>query len=138
MNNIYLNKLRESNLKLTPKRIAIIDFFLSKDQYLTPMSVWKGLKGEFKSLGLPSIYRNLELFEKCGILAKIQKPDRKLYYGLCNSKNKHHHHIICIECGKVEVFYDCNLSMKKNINGFIIISHSLQIEGVCPQCRLNN
>ncbi len=135
MKELYLNKLRENNFKLTPKRKAIIDFFLYKDRYLTPGDVWKGLKKKFKHLGLPTIYRNLETFSKCGILTKIQRPDRRLYYGLCNSRNKHHHHIICIRCGKVEEFSDCNLFRKKIIKGFKVISHSLQIEGICPNCR---
>ncbi|MCD4779503.1 MAG: transcriptional repressor [Candidatus Omnitrophica bacterium] len=136
MNELYLNKLRENNFKLTPKRKAIIDFFLKKDRYLTPETVWRGLKKKFIQLGLPSIYRNLELFSKCGILAKIQRPDRKLYYGLCHSKkNNHHHHIICIKCGKVGEFSDCDLLKKKTINGFKITNHSLQIEGICLKCR---
>ena len=126
---------RENNFKLTPKRRAIIDFFLCEERYLTPQDVWKGLKKKFKHLGLPSIYRNLETFSKCGILTKIQRPDRRLYYGLCNSKNKHHHHIICIRCGKVREFSDCGLFKKKTIKGFKVISHSLQIEGICSNCR---
>ena len=135
MRESYLNKLRKNNLKLTPKRKAIIDFFLCKERYLTPQDLWEGLKKKFKHLGLPSIYRNLETFSQCGILTKIQRPDRRLYYGLCNSKNKHHHHIICIKCGKVEEFSDCDLFRKKTIKGFKVVSHSLQIEGICVNCR---
>ena len=135
MRELYLNKLRENNFKLTPRRRAIIDFFLTEGQYLAPKAVWKGLQEKFLHLGLPSIYRNLELFSKCNILTKIQKPDRKLYYGLCNSEYKHHHHIICIKCGKVEEFFDCSLFKKKTIKGFKVASHSLQIEGICSNCR---
>mgnify|MGYP000170856418 CR=1 FL=1 len=135
MRELYLSKLRENNFKLTPKRRAIIDFFLSKDRYLTPEIVWKGLKRKFMQLGLPSVYRNLELFSKCRILTKIQRPDRKLYYGLCNSQNKHHHHIICIRCGKIREFSDCGLFKKKTIKGFKVVSHFLQIEGICSNCK---
>ncbi len=135
MKESYLNKLRKNKLKLTPKRRAIIDFFLYKDRYLTPQDLWRGLRKEFVHLGLPSIYRNLEAFSKCGILTKIQRPDRRLYYGLCKSENKHHHHIICIRCGKVREFSDCDLFKKKTIKGFKVISHSLQIEGICSNCR---
>jgi len=134
MNKLYIDKLRKNNLKITPRRKAIINFFLKKNCYLTPHTVWKGLKKDFKYLGLPGIYRNLESFSKYGILATIQRPDRKIYYGLCNSKKKHHHHIICVKCGRVVEFSGCDLFKKKTINGFKILSHSLQIEGVCPAC----
>ena len=135
MKGLYISKLQENGLKVTPKRKAIIDVFLTKNRYLTPEEIWRGLKKEFKHLGLPGIYRNLELFSKYGILAKIQRPDRRLYYGLCKSKKKHHHHIICIKCGKVGEFSDCDLVNIKIINGFKILSHSLQFEGICPVCR---
>lgn len=130
MEELYSNKSKENNLKLTPKRRAIIDFFLSQDRYLTPQDVWKGLKKKFKHLGLPSIYRNLETFSKCGILTKIQRPDRRLYYALCNPENKHHHYIICIKCGKVREFSEYNLCKKKTIKKFKVINHFLQIEGI--------
>jgi len=135
MSELYVDKLRKSNLKVTPRREAIMNFFLKRNRYLAPKAVWNGLKREFEHLGLPGIYRNLELFSKCGILTKIQGPDRNLYYGLCNSKKKHHHHIICVKCGRVEEFSNCDLFKKKTINGFKILSHSLQIEGLCPACR---
>ena len=139
MDKIYLDKLRENNFKLTPRRIAIIDFFLSMERYLNPEVVWNGLRKKFKHLGLPSSYRNLELFSKCGILTEIRMPDRRLYYGLCKAKdNKHHHHTICVKCGKVGEFSDENLFEKKTINGFKILNHFLQIEGICSDCgKLN-
>ncbi len=136
MKELYLTMLRKKKLKLTPRRKAIIDFFLSKERFLTPETVRNGLKKKFKHVGLPSIYRNLESFVKCGILTKIQRPDRKLYYGLCKAKNsQHHHHIICIKCGKVGEFSNRNLFKQKTINGFKILSHSLQLEGLCPNCQ---
>lgn len=136
MNELYLNKLQKNKFKLTPKRIAIIDLFLNKNRYLTPEAAWKILKKKFDYLGLPTIYRNLETFSKCGILVKIQRPNRKLYYGLCESQgHKYHHHIICIKCGRIGEFFKCDLSKKKVINGFKVLNHSLQFEGICSECR---
>jgi len=135
MKKLCFKKLRDNNFKLTPRRKAIVDFFIDKGRYLTPEEIWRGLKKNFKHLGLPSIYRNLELFSKCGILTKIQRPDRKLYYGLCEAKEgDHHHHIICIKCGKVGEFSDCTLFKKRVINGFAVVGHFLQIEGICSAC----
>lgn len=136
MSQLYINKLRQNNRKLTPKRKAIIELFLSEGRYLTPEEVRKGLRKRFRHLGLPTIYRNLALFSRCGILTVIQRPEKRLYYGLCRSQgNTHHHHIICVKCGRVGIFSNCTLFKKKAINNFKILSHSLQIEGICPHCR---
>ena len=138
MKNNYIDKLRSKDLKLTPKRGAILDYFIKEGRCMTPEHVWKMLKVRFKQLGLPSIYRNLEQFESCGILTKIQKEDRKLYYALCPSadeslSNHEHYHILCIECGKVDDVDHCSLPEIKT-DGFKVLSHFLQFEGLCAQC----
>jgi len=139
MNDAYLDKLKANKFKLTPKRQAILDCFVHEGRYLTPENVWESLKKQFKHLGLPSIYRNLETFEECGILVKIQKEDRRLYYALCQCSHEethvhHHHHIVCIKCGKVADVEGCVLSGIKNASGYRVLKHFVQLEGLCPKC----
>ncbi len=130
------NKLKSKRFKLTPKRAAILDYFAQEGKCLTPESVWENLKKSFRHLGLPSIYRNLEVFESCGILVRIQREDRRLYYALCQSKDEihhHHHHILCVKCGKVDDVQGCALAGVKT-PGYRILKHFLQLEGLCPNC----
>jgi Fe2+ or Zn2+ uptake regulation protein len=136
MNTQHIQKLRAQKLKITPKRQAILDYFIKEDSYLTPKQVWEKLKKNFKHLGYPSIYRNLESFKDCGILVKIQREDRLLCYALCNSheSNHHHHHIVCIKCGKVADVEGCVLSGVKNASGYKVLKHTVQLEGLCPKC----
>ena len=87
-------------------------------------------------MGYPSVYRNLESFKDCGILVKIQREDRRLYYALCNihEGHQHHHHIVCIKCGKVDDVEGCVLSGVKNASGYKVLKHIVQLEGLCPKC----
>lgn len=132
----YFDKLKSEKLKLTPKRKAILDCFEAQGKYLTPEQVWEKLKKQFKQLGLPSIYRNLETFEDCGILVKIQREDRRLYYALCHDHHEghHHHHIVCIKCGKVDEVDGCAIVNSLKASGYKILKHFLQLEGLCPKC----
>lgn len=132
----YIAKLKAKCFKLTPKRQAIMDCFVQEGRYLTPEHVWEKLRNGFKHLGLPSIYRNLETFEACGILVKIQKEDRRLYYALCHNGNDHHHHhhIVCMKCGKVDDVDGCALSGINKVNGYKVLKHIVQLEGLCPKC----
>ena len=132
----YLQKLREHHFKLTPRRQAILRIFQEKSRALSPEEIFFLLKTIFKKVGLPSVYRNLETMNSIGILFKVQRPDRRLYYGLCQAKKgEHHHHIVCVECGKIGVFPECQLFDCKEIGEFEILSHSLQLEGLCSQCK---
>ena len=139
MNTTHIAKLKSQKLKLTPKRKAILDCFVAQGKHLTPDDVWKVLKRKFKSLGLPSIYRNLESFTECGLLAKIHREDRRLYYALCQSHanshhHHHHHHIVCIKCGKVDDVDGCMFEKMDKVSGYKVIKHTVQLEGLCPKC----
>jgi len=131
----YLEKLKNYGLKLTPRRQAIIELFLNCKSHMTPEVVLHKLKIKIKCCGVPGIYRNLESLVECGILTRIQQFDRKRHYSLCSCiHDKHHHHITCIKCGKVDVIKDCSLHSVKKINGYKVVSHFMQINGICPEC----
>ena len=136
MLNQYLQKLRNSPLKSTPKRIAIIEIFHKNNKFLAPEEVYKKLCKKFSACGLPGVYRNLEALSEYHILARIHKFDNKRYYGLCHAEEgMHHHHIVCIRCGKVGEVSGCDLLKKKTVDGFKIIEHFLQLDGICVDCQ---
>ena len=132
----YLEKLKEGGFKLTPRRQAIIELFVGGKSHLTPEEVWERLKKQFDQCGLPSVYRNLESLVECGILTRIQQFDRKKHYGLCSAAHgdHHHHHITCIKCGKVDEIKDCAINDSKKIKGYKIVSHFMQVNGICAGC----
>jgi len=132
----YLRKLKQDHFKITPKRRAILDLFDKKDKCLTPEIIWDHLKKTFKQSGLPSVYRNLDLFVKQGILIRIDRDERKRYYALCHDHSgHHHHHIVCVECGKVDDFPVCHFPDIKDVKGYKVLSHSMQINGICKACQ---
>ncbi|MCM8817882.1 MAG: transcriptional repressor [Candidatus Omnitrophica bacterium] len=136
----YKKILKRKKLKITPKRIAIINYFLKKDKYATPFDVWIYLKKNFKKIGLPTIYRNLEEFEKIGILTKIKGEENRFYYGICKMLNKkHHHHIICTSCHKISDFELCNFEQIKGeieeMTNFEIKEHQFFLKGICKDCK---
>jgi len=132
----FLKKLKINKLKCTPKRKAVIRLFLDEKRYLSPDEIFSLIKKEFKKASLPSVYRNLEELCDIGILLKVMRPDRRLYYALCGAKkDAHHHHIICVKCGKIGEFPDCDLFNKKVSGGFKILNHFLQLDGLCKECR---
>lgn len=132
----YLDALKQQGLKITPRRKAIIDIFLDCDSHLTPEEVWGKLCAGFEKCGLPSVYRNLESLTECGVLTRIQQFDRKKHYGLCRAAHghHHHHHITCVKCGRVDVIEQCSLQNTKKIKGYKVVSHYVQVNGVCPTC----
>ena len=131
----YLEKLKKGGYKLTPRRQAIIQLFINGKGHLTPEEVWGKLKKKFDRCGFPGVYRNLESLVGCGILTRIQQFDRKKHYGLCSApQGDHHHHITCIKCGKVDEIKNCAIDGSKKIKGYKVISHFMQVNGICDVC----
>ncbi|MBI5127372.1 transcriptional repressor [Candidatus Roizmanbacteria bacterium] len=88
-------------------------------------------------IDLTSIYRTLELMKKINIIEETEFGDGKKRYELMKN-NKHHHHLVCENCGDVE-----NIEMKednlldkvKNKSSFLIKEHKLEFFGLCPNCQ---
>lgn len=130
----HIRKLKKKGLKVTPRRLAMISLFAESGKHLTPEEVWGLLRKNFKKCGFPGVYRNLESLAECGILTRIKQSDRKRHYGLCTAGKGHHHHITCVECGKVEDIGTCAIEGKKKIKKFEVLGHFVQIDGICPDC----
>jgi len=129
--------LKELQLKVTPKRIAILDFLARSGTYVNPEEVRQKLKEQFASIGLPTVYRNLDELAAGGIVSKIIHPNRQLYYYFC-SNSDHHHHFICLSCRKVIDLKICSVKgLEAEINDQVrgeVVSHILQVNGLCRRC----
>lgn len=137
MHHEYGQTLRDLRLKITPKRVAILDILRNEQVYLSPEEVWKKMKKRFARIGLPTVYRNLEDLAGGGVITKVVHPNRQLYYYFCRKKG-HHHHFICLSCRKVEDINYCGGTaiegeVRKGIKG-VIISHIIQVNGLCRHC----
>lgn len=129
--------LRSLNLKITPKRLAILDILMNESAYLSPEEIWQRMKNQFRRIGLPTVYRNLEELSEKNIISKISHPNRQLYYYFCANRS-HHHHFVCLSCRNVEDINFCTLNelqkeVKMRLNGKVI-SHILQVNGYCRNC----
>lgn len=133
--------LKNLDLKSTPKRLAILDILSREPTYLSPEEVRSRLKERFATIGLPTVYRNLEELANGGVIVKVIHPDRKLYYFLCHNK-EHHHHFVCTSCRKVDDLNFCGVheierEVSKTLNG-TVSSHIMQVFGVCGSCTVGN
>lgn len=135
----YIQRLREHGHRVTPKVRAVLDLFLEHGSVLGPFEVRDRLQKRFKGVGLPTVYRILEGLANCGILLTAPNEDRQLRYFICRGmESGHHHHFICLNCGKVE---EVNLCLMEKVEQYVkrhlkakVQNHLLQIEGLCAKC----
>jgi Fur family ferric uptake transcriptional regulator len=132
--------LRDQGLKVTPRRLAAARLLFESGRAMTPDEVRERLRPKLGRLGLPTVYRIMDELADAGLLTRVEREDRLLSYAACQAeRGRHHHHIVCTRCGRVEVV-GCAFpaGQRRGIErrtGFRITGHRMQVEGLCPDCR---
>ena len=137
MDNV-IDVLRDKGHKITPQRRAVINALLNCGPFCTALQLLEYVKKEQPDVSLDTVYRNLSLFQQLGIVNEIQmiNQDGNRFE---ISRDGHHHHIICLKCGKIECLQKCPVSKEAiemiEKNGFAVVSHSLEFYGYCCGCQ---
>ena len=126
--------LKEIGLKATLPRRRILELFeTSKVRHLSAEDVYKALLGEGMDVGLATVYRVLTQFEQAGLLARQHFEAGKAVYEL--NQGGHHDHLVCLQCGRVEEFYDGEIENRQTEvargRGFELRGHSLAMYADC-------
>src|SRR3989441_6486370 len=126
--------LRTAGLKATLPRLKIINLFeQSKVRHLTAEDVYKQLLTEGVDVGLATVYRVLTQFEQAGLLVRHHFESGKAVYEL--NEGGHHDHLVCLQCGRVEEFYDSDIEKRQikvaKDRGFAIHDHQLYLYADC-------
>lgn len=126
--------LKSIGLKATLPRLKILDLFEQSDKrHMTAEEVYRLLSDEGQDIGLATVYRVLTQFEQAGLLMRHHFDSDKAVFEL--NQGEHHDHLVCLQCGKVEEFFDAEIEKRQNRiakeRGFVIRDHSLQIYADC-------
>lgn len=133
--------LKEEGYKLTTQRKAILDvIFENHEKHLNPEEIYDIVKLKYPDIGIATVYRTLQLLEKLNIVYRVNFDDGYNRYELnYNSENHQHHHLICVNCGKViEVKMDLLEILENEIEreyGFSIVDHNVKLFGYCTDCQ---
>lgn len=137
MSNVH--DLKTSGLKVTAPRMRILKLFeSSKVRHLAAEDVYRQLMNEGLDIGLATVYRVLTQFEQAGILQRHHFESGKAVFEL--NEGTHHDHLVCVQCGRVEEFYDPEIEKRQvkvaKDRGFSIREHSLHLYADCtkPHC----
>ena len=84
-------------------------------------------------IGLATVYRVLTQFEQAGLLARQHFETGKAVFEL--NEGMHHDHLVCLQCGRVEEFFDPEIEKKQQKiakeRGFTLQDHALALYGNC-------
>jgi Fur family ferric uptake transcriptional regulator len=136
--------LRDIGLKATIPRVKILDLFQKANntnrRHLSAEDVHRHLAEEDMDVGLATVYRVLTQFEQAGLLRRHYFDAGHAVFEL--NEGGHHDHLICLQCGKVEEFYDSAIEKRQNKiaeeRGFKVVEHALYLYADCLKTNCPN
>lgn len=107
-----------------------------------PLTMSELLKSLSNKIDRASIYRTIQLFEKLGVVQRLQI-GWKYKLELSDNYSPHHHHLTCLNCNKVLTINEekqlerqiLSISRKHN---FTATDHQIEIRGICAECHAKN
>nr|ABI83660.1 iron uptake regulator [Coxiella endosymbiont of Amblyomma americanum] len=128
----------ELDFKITFPRLMILGVLEnSEPHHMSAEGIYRTLVQMGKDIGLATVYRVLSQFEASGLVKRNNFDDGHCVFEI--NQGRHHDHLVCVICGKVEEFIDDviesrQVSIAKRSN-FIMTNHSLTIYGICQPCK---
>jgi Fur family ferric uptake transcriptional regulator len=118
----------------TTQRAAIRTALARLDQPVSAQELHARLDG---SVGLATVYRNLQRLADDGLVDTLRRPTGEQAFRMCGGG--HHHHLTCRACGRVEEVRDCSLDRwaadVARTHGFTGVQHQAELTGLCSGCR---
>ena len=135
------SSLKSAGLKSTLPRLRVLSLFEEgNERHLSAEDVYKSLLASGEDIGLATVYRVLTQFEQAGLLVRHHFEGGKSVFEL--NRGHHPHHIVCMQCGRVEEFYDAAIEARQKKaaaeRGFAVRGHTLQIYADCTRVKCPN
>lgn len=126
--------LRTNGLKATLPRLKVLEVFTrSTRRHLSAEDVFRLLLEAGHDVGLATVYRVLDQFERARLLTRSHFEGGKAVFELRH--DAHHDHMVCVHCGRVEEFHDPAIEARQRAvaaaMGFELQEHTLVLYGLC-------
>ena len=134
-----LEQLRTAGYRTGSARREVIGFLETQSCCLGAQQIHDRLRASGRPVGLASVYRILDTLAEKGLLQRLEFGDGVTRFEPARADEKHHHHLVCDGCGKVETFTDERLETAlrdvEDKSGYAVAAHDVVLRGACSACR---
>lgn len=138
-NQLLTSALRTQGHKITKNRTAILEFLASQDKPISADEILVHVQNEHQGVHKTTIYREIFFLLEHNFIKEIEFGDGKKRYEIAINR-PHHHHIICVSCGRVEDIpleneFKAQQNMIEKTTSYKLTSHMLEFFGLCNNCK---
>jgi Fur family transcriptional regulator, ferric uptake regulator len=123
-------------------RRALLELLAGQECALTALEIEDALRarGQRRSVSRASVYRILDELEQLGLVQRVETGQAMVRYERVCERERHHHHLVCDQCGLVMPFSDAaleraigELSEKVPLR---VSEHEIVLHGSCEACAV--
>ena len=120
---------------ISKKQEHLLEELRKCDDELSGQELHRLLINKGKSIGLTTVYRNLQILLKQGLIRSRHLPTGEVLY---TPVDRDIHHLTCVQCGETSKLEGCPVESihtpKKNPKKFQLLFHTLEFFGLCQNC----
>ena len=124
-------------LRSTAQRRLVSDIFFKSIGHLSIEDMLEKVRAIDQGVGYATVYRTLKLLKDSGLAFERHFGDGISRYEVAD-EGEHHDHLICMKCGLILEFENHEIeelqdSVAEKLGGFKIMTHKLELYGLCPK-----
>lgn len=124
----------EAGFRSGAARRQVIELLEGEHCALTALEIDRRLP----KVGRASVYRTLEQLEALELVYRVDVGGDTVAYER-NDPTGHHHHLVCVRCGRLVPFEDAALERAIHAVAeraeFEVSAHDVLLRGTCPRCQ---
>lgn len=131
-----LGKEHSDRMRNTRQKDVIRESLKGGDGFVSARQLHEKLEEAGEHIALATVYRQLNAMEEQGLVDTVRMNGQQLFR-LCGD-DRHHHHLVCVSCGRtVQIDPPSEQWLRKvaDTYDFTIESHTLEVFGLCAECR---
>jgi len=127
-----VRRLKNSGFKLTPQRLAVIEFLRRNTTHPSAETIFQAVKKLHPMISFSTVYNTLKMLEKIGSIQQLAIAEEHINI---DPNPNPHHHLLCEKCGKIIDIAD-NPDWNPEIpEGFEVKKIRVYLYGTCSDCQ---
>jgi Fur family peroxide stress response transcriptional regulator len=136
LNNIIVS-LRNKGFRITPQRVAIINYLLNSQIHPTAEEICKAVQRKYPMMSMATVYKTVDFLKNMGIIQELCFAGEVNRYDANISK---HVNVVCIRCKRIEdIDEQQSLSLLESRvsdrSRYQIFGGRFELYGYCNNCK---
>jgi len=127
--------LRKEGFRITPQRIAIVDYLLNTEDHPSAEHIHKTIQKKYPMMSLSTVYKTLDLLKEKKLVSEIEVKGEARF----DVHTDEHLNLVCMNCGKIDDVDEDSLKEIQNRatkkSKYLIVKSRFELFGYCTRCK---